>query len=304
MTTLTPVIPHLWFDREAAEAARFYASLFPDSAVEFVGKVRNTPSGDCDVVWFRLFGQPFRAIAAGPMFRFTPAISLSVHFDEMRDPEARDRLDAAWSRLSEGGTVLMPLDAYPFSPRYGWVQDRYGLSWQLTLTQESPAPPPAVMPTLMFCGEVCGKAEEAGIFYRKVIADSEPGILLHYGADMPPNRAGTVLVSNFRLGSTWIAAMDNAYPHGFGFNEAFSFMVLCRDQAEIDRQWRALSAVPDAEACGWCKDRYGLSWQVVPAGLDTIMRSGNQAGIDRVIQALLPMKKIDFAALQAAFEEG
>ncbi|MBY4897241.1 VOC family protein [Cupriavidus sp. AU9028] len=304
MTTVTPVIPHLWFDREAAEAARFYTSLFPDSAVDFVGKIRNTPSGDCDIVAFRLFGQPFRAIAAGPMFRFNPSISLSLHFDAMRDATARDRLDAAWEQLSSGGSVLMPLDAYPFSPRYGWVQDRFGLSWQLTLSAESPAPPPAIMPTLMFCGEVYGNAEEAGLFYRKVIGDSEAGLLLRYGEDMPPNRAGTVLVSSFRLGDTWIAAMDNAYPHGFSFNEAFSFMVLCRDQAEIDRHWRTLSAVPEAEACGWCKDRFGLSWQIVPAWLDTALRSGDQERVDRVIQALLPMKKIDVAALQAAFGAG
>lgn len=132
--TATPSIkPSLWFDREAHEAARFYTTDFPDSAIEKVAHFRDTPSGDVEVVFVRLSGRPFLAISAGSRITFNPFISLIVTFAPQIDPEARERLDATWKMLAEGGTALMPLDAYPFSRRFGWIQDRYGLSWQLLL---------------------------------------------------------------------------------------------------------------------------------------------------------------------------
>ncbi|WP_422650329.1 VOC family protein [Cupriavidus sp. H18C1] len=302
VTSPLTLTPHLWYDKEAVEAARFYVSVFPDSAVDFVGQVRNTPSGDCDLVRFTLWGQPFMAISAGPMFRFNPSISFFVLFDPGRDPQARERLDATWDKLVDGGQALMPLDAYPFSARFGWVQDRYGLSWQLMLTDTSSESRPPIVPALMFTGEACGKAEAAGEFWREIFPGSQAGQLVRYGPGMEPNPAGSVMFSDFRLGNTWMAAMDSGFPHGFAFNEAISFVVPCEDQASIDHYWSKLSAVPEAEVCGWCKDPFGISWQIVPAEMDTLMRSGDQAGIDRLVQALLRMKKLDAAALRSAFE--
>lgn len=300
MSLVKPITPHLWFDTQAREAAEFYCSVFPDSRVESVVTLRDTPSGDCDVVSFVLRGQPFMAISAGPLFRFNPSVSFIVNFDPARDPRARERLDAVWAALIDGGQALMPLDAYPFSPRYGWVQDRYGLSWQLILSDPAGEPRPDIVPALLFTGEVCGKAEEAGAFYRSVFDDSRPGQLVRYPDGMAPEREGTVMFSDFRLGETWFAAMDSARDHGFGFNEAISFMVHCRDQAEIDCFWDKLSAVPEAEQCGWCKDRYGLSWQVTPMVLGEAMTSGDAEKVARVTQAFLPMKKLDVAAIEAA----
>lgn len=302
MSLPQPITPHLWFDHQAREAARFYCSVFPDAGIDHEGQVRNTPSGDCDIVSFHLAGQPFMAISAGPRFRLSPAISFLVNFDPSRDAQARQALDAAWAQLIEGGQALMPLDAYPFSPRYGWVQDRYGLSWQLILTDSAGEPRPVITPSLLFTGDVCGRAEEAGAFYRSVFEDSRAGQLVRYPAGMAPEREGTVMFSDFRLGPTWMAAMDSAQAHGFGFNEAVSFVVPCRDQAQIDRYWAQLSAVPEAEACGWCKDRFGVSWQIDPAELGQMMRSPDQAAVDRVTQAFLPMKKLDLATLRAAFQ--
>ena len=96
--------------------------------------------------------------------------------------------------------------------------------------------------------------------------------------------------------------MDSAYPHAFGFNEAISFIVLCDTQAEIDEAWKKLSAVPEAEQCGWLKDRYGLSWQVVPADMTQMLRGNDQEKIERVTQAFLVMKKLDIAKLQKAYK--
>jgi predicted 3-demethylubiquinone-9 3-methyltransferase (glyoxalase superfamily) len=300
MSLPKPITPHLWFDTQAVEAARFYGSLFPDSSVDSIVTLRDTPSGDCDVVAFRLGGQPFMAISAGPLFAFNPAVSFIVNFDPSRDAHAREHLDALWKALIDGGQVLMPLDAYPFSKRYGWLQDRYGLSWQLILSDPAGEPRPLITPSLMFTGTVCGKAEEAGAFYRSVFDGSRSGQLARYPEGMPPDRAGSLMYSDFRLGDTWFAAMDSAREHGFGFNEAVSFMVTCRDQAEIDRHWAALSSVPESEQCGWCKDRYGVSWQVTPQVLGDAMSSGDRAIVDRVTRAVLGMHKIDVGAIEAA----
>jgi len=294
------IIPHLWFATQAREAVSFYCSLLPDSRIEHVTTLRGTPSGECEVVSFKLAGQPFMAISAGPYFTFNPSISFFLNFDPSRDAEARAALDATWEKLAEGGQALMPLDAYPFSQRYGWIQDRYGLSWQLILSNPEGEPRPCVIPSLLFTAENCGKAEEAGAFYRSVFPGAKAGEIARYPADLPPNHEGTLMFSDFRLGATWFAAMDSAFDHGFGFNEALSFVVPCRDQAEIDTYWEALSAVPEAEQCGWCKDRYGISWQIVPGELNEMLRDDDPAAMDRVTQALLGMKKLDLAALRTA----
>jgi len=299
MPLVKPITPHLWFDTQAREAAAFYCGVFPDSRIASVVRLRGTPSGDCDVVNFVLHGQPFMAISAGPYFTFNPSISFMVRFDP-RTPGSRERLEATWAALTDGGTALMPLDAYPFSPYYGWAQDRYGLSWQLITVDPAAPPRPAIVPVLMFTGEAYGKAEEAGAFYREVFGDAEAGEMARYPEGMPHDRAGTVTYSDFRLGPTWFGAMDSGYPHGFGFNEAVSFLVHCRDQDEIDRYWARLSAVPEAEQCGWCKDRFGVSWQISPVVLDALMTSGDAAVVDRVTRAFLGMKKLDVAAIEAA----
>ena len=152
---MKPITPHLWFDKEAKEAAEFYCSVFPNSRIKTVTTLRDTPGGDCDVVSFELNGQPFMAISAGPLFKF---------------------------------------------------------------------------------------------------------------------------------------------------NEAISFQVPCETQEDIDRYWAKLSADPKAEQCGWCKDKYGLSWQVVPTSMHEMLSKGTPEQIGRVTQAFLPMKKFDLATLQRAFD--
>jgi len=303
------IIPHLWYDKEAREAAEFYASVFPDSKVTNVTVLLDTPSGDCDVVSFELLGQPFMSISAGPLFRFNPSVSFIVNFDPSLfdaspSPEkaARAKIDEVWGRLSDGGAVLMPIDKYPFSERYGWIQDRYGLSWQLILTDPEGDPRPPIIPSLLFVGENCGKAEEAIESYLSIFRNSRLGDLIRYGAGREPDKEGTVMFADFMLEERWFAAMDSARDHNFAFNEAISFMVNCEGQEEIDYYWEKLSAVPESEQCGWLKDKFGVSWQIVPADMDEMMRSGSEEQIERVTQAFLEMKKFDLAALRRAYE--
>jgi predicted 3-demethylubiquinone-9 3-methyltransferase (glyoxalase superfamily) len=310
------IIPHLWYDKEAKEAAEFYVSVFgmgggnAESKVTNVYTLKNTPSGDCDVVSFQLWGYSFMSISAGPYFKFNPAISFMVNFDPSQDPNAKTRIDEMWAKLMEGGKALMPLDKYPFSERYGWVQDKYGLSWQLMLTKPEGEERQLIIPSMLFVGDVCGKAEEATDFYISVFhnapstssGQAKRGAIARYPAGMSPDKEGTIMFTDFMLQGQWFAAMDSAHLHDFKFNEAVSLIVNCNDQQELDYYWEKLSAVPEAEQCGWLKDKYGVLWQITPKNMDDMMQQGTPEQIERVTQAFLKMKKFDLAELEKAYK--
>jgi predicted 3-demethylubiquinone-9 3-methyltransferase (glyoxalase superfamily) len=296
------IIPCLWFDKEAREAAAFYTSVFPDSRIASMTTLHDTPSGDTDLVTFDLAGHRFMAMSAGPLFKINPSISFMLNFDPSRDGDARKNLDVMWERLSEGGTPLMPLDRYPFSERYGWTMDRYGVSWQLILSDPEGEERPFIVPSLMFVGSNAGRAEEALGFYTSVFRDVRHGLVARYGKGQEPDKEGTIMFADFMLEGQWFAAMDSARAHDLGFNEAVSLMVDCRTQDEIDYYWHKLSAVPEAEQCGWLKDQFGVSWQVTPADLDAMMTQGTPEQVARVTEAFLEMKKLDLETLRQVHE--
>jgi predicted 3-demethylubiquinone-9 3-methyltransferase (glyoxalase superfamily) len=242
------------------------------------------------------------AISAGPLFKFNPSISFMVNFDPSQDKDAKTRIDQMWEKLSAGGNILMPLDKYPFSERYGWVQDRYGLSWQLILTNPEGEERPVIIPFLLFVGDVYGKAEEASDLFLSIFKDAKRGAIVRYGAGQAPDKEGAVMFTDFMLEGQWFAAMDSAGGHNFKFNEAISLMVNCDTQKEIDYYWQKLSAVPEAEQCGWLKDKFGISWQIGPTEMDKMMRDGSPEQIARVTQAFLKMKKFDLAELRKAYQ--
>jgi predicted 3-demethylubiquinone-9 3-methyltransferase (glyoxalase superfamily) len=290
------IIPHLWFDKEAIEAANFYTATFgKDSKVQSISRLDNTPSGSTDIVSFTLLGREFRAISAGPEFKFNPSVSFHVLC------KTKEEVDAIWKRLSEGGSVLMELGAYPFSEKYGWVQDKYGLSWQVFYSSR-PDEKQKITPVLTFVGKVCGKAEEAVKFWTSVVPGSKIYSTLHYGKGEEPDQEGSLKYAGYSLSGQEFGAMDSGYEHPFTFNEAISFIVNCETQDEIDYYWKNLSAVPEAEQCGWLKDQYGFSWQVIPTGIGEMLYSDDRERIDRVTRAILAMKKFDLAALQNAYE--
>ncbi len=287
------IVPHLWYDKEAKEAAAFYISLFDQSKLLNVTVLENTPSGNAEAISFELAGQPFKAISAGPYFRFNPSMSLMVACYSI------DEVNNRWTALTDGGTELMRLGEYPFSKRYAWIQDRYGLSWQLMLI-DSEKPVPKITPTLLFSNDSCGKAEEAVKYYTNIFAASEIGIISRYGAGEAMSSKAKVNYAAFKLCGVGFSAMDNGFDVDFGFNEAFSLIVNCKDQQEIDYFWDRLSAIPEAEQCGWLKDKFGLSWQIVPEKMDEILFNSSPDEIQRVTEAFLKMKKLDIAALEQA----
>ena len=285
------IIPHLWFDKEAKEAAEFYVSVFGgQSQITNVNTLR-IPSGDTEVVSFELNGYAIEALSAGSYFKLNPSISFIVHCHSVEE------INGLWDRLIDGGSALMPLDSYDFSERFGWVKDRYGLSWQLILTDQAISE--KIIPSLMFIGEQYGKAEEAIHFYQSIFNNSSIDFISRYGKG-EGNQEGTIKQAIFRLEGQPIHITENSYHYQFGFNEAFSLMVYCDTQAEIDYYWEKLSAVPEAEACGWLKDKYGVSWQIIPTQMAEMMRIKDREKLDRYTQTFLKMKKLDLAELEKA----
>ncbi len=304
------IVPHLWFDTEAVEAAKFYVAAFGSSTsslqaggskITQTTVLKDTPSGDCDFVLFDLAGYTFMGISAGPHFKLNPSVSFMVNFDPSEDKDARKNLDALWEKLSDGGKALMPLDTYPFSDHYGWIMDKYGVSWQLILTKPEGEPRPFIIPSIMFTGDITGKADEAIDFWVSVFKNSKRGMTAPYPPGASPEKAAKIMFAEFMLEGQWFTAMDSGHMHKFSFSEAISLLVHCKDQKEIDYYSDKLSADPEAEQCGWLKDKYGFSWQASPVQMEEMLQ-GDKKAVARVMRAFMPMKRVDLAALEKAYE--
>lgn len=288
------IVPHLWYDKEAKEAALFYISLFDKSKLIKTTVIENTPSGEAELISFELAGQQFEAISAGPFFKFNPSISLIVAC------ESKDEVNTKWKALSEGGQELMPLAEYSFSKWYGWIKDKYGLSWQLMLV-DNVQEAQKITPNFLFSNETCGKAEEAVNYYAKIFENSKIDIMEEYKEGEAASPKAKIIYSGFKLDGIAFSAMDNGFEADFNFNEAFSLIVKCENQKEIDYFWDKLSAVPEAEQCGWVKDKFGVSWQIIPTIMNQMLNSGDKEKMQRVTEAFLKMKKFDIAALERAY---
>jgi predicted 3-demethylubiquinone-9 3-methyltransferase (glyoxalase superfamily) len=277
--------PCIWYDGNAKEAASFYTSLFDNSKI-----TADTPM----VVNFELHGQKFMGLNGGPMFKTNPSISFTVI------SESDEEINKLWTALSDGGMIMMPLDKYGWSEKYGFLQDKFGLSWQIMKGKYSDVNQ-KITPTFLFVGGSNGKAEAAVKLYTEIFsASSIEGILL-YKANEAPNEAGTVKHAQFILDGKVFMAMDGAGAHQFAFNEALSFVVECKDQEEINYYWNKLTSDGGKESmCGWLKDKFGVSWQIVPKVLGKLMSDPAKSG--KVMQAFLKMKKFDIAALEKAAE--
>ncbi|WP_458208536.1 VOC family protein [Haladaptatus sp. NG-SE-30] len=292
--------PNLWFDGEADEAAAFYVSVFDDSTLGTSSQydaasadASGQPEGSTMTVPFELEGQGFVALNGGPQFTFTPAISFIVNCP------TKAEVDELWAQLSDGGTELMPLDEYPFSERYGWTEDKYGVSWQLLFADYIPER--KIVPSLLFVGEQCGNAEAAIDFYTSIFHESGVGEIARYGPDQEPDEEGTVMFADFTLEGQQFAAMDSAREHEYSFTGAISFIVDCRNQEEVNYFWKELTAGGGEEGqCGWLTDRYGISWQIVPAVLPELLQDDDAEKSGEVMEAMLQMKKIDVDRLREA----
>lgn len=293
MVSKNKLVPHLWFDKEAREAAEYYASIFRDSEVTNVTAISGTPSGEVDIVSFKIWGVEFTAISAGPVFKINPSISFFVYCGS--DSEIK-RL---YNSLSENGSVLMPLDKYPWSSKYAWVQDKFGVSWQLDIDDINSGH--KIVPAILFVNDKAGAVKVAAEHYTSIFPDSK--ILMESPWDKSSGMPeGSVLFTQFKLNGYIFNSMSGGTPkHEFDFNEAVSFMVYCNDQKEIDYYWEKLSAGGSEQPCGWVKDKFGVSWQVVPVEMMTMMQTDDKEQLDRLTRSMLKMGKLDREELIRAF---
>ena len=294
------ITPFLWFDNNAEEAMKFYTSIFENSEIlhtEYYPEGSEEEhmkgmEGKVLTGLFSLMGNKFMCLDGGPLFKFTPAISLSVNLS------SEEEIDKLWEKLSDGGEVLMEYQNYPFAKKYGWCNDKFGLSWQLMLGEGDPK----ITPSLLFTKDKVGKAMEAIEYYTSLFPDSEIITVAKY-EEGEGDTVGNVKFGLFKLSGQEFIAMESGLEHSFTFNEAVSFYVNCDDQAEVDKLWEKLSAVPESEQCGWCKDKYGVSWQIVPVILSELMEGPDKARKGKVMERLMKMKKLNVKDLEDAYKE-
>lgn len=273
----TPVYPCIWYDGKGKEAAELYCSLFPDSKITSESPV---------VVAFELSGKKFIALNGGPVFQVNPSISLFVTCD------SKEEANRLWNILIQDGSVYIPIDTYPWSEHYGWLQDRFGLTWQISSSGLKDGNY-RILPSMLFVGDKFGRVAEAIDFYSGFFAKASTLTMSKY-PDGDAN-AGKTLYSEFSLNGAEIIAMDGPGDHKYTFNEGVSLVIECQNQQEIDHYWSKLSEGGEESMCGWLKDRFGVSWQVVPVQLSQWMNDSEKAA--SVMESLLKMQKIEIEKL-------
>jgi predicted 3-demethylubiquinone-9 3-methyltransferase (glyoxalase superfamily) len=299
------ISPMIWMDKGAEEAASLYASVFPNSKTGHVThyskegfEIHGGKEGTVMTIEVEIDGYPLMILNGGPLFTINPSISFFVTY------ESADQIQAIWDKLSENGKVLMALDKYPWSEKYGWLQDQYGVTWQLSLGDKKETGGDSIVPFLMFVKEHTGQAEHAMDFYVSVFHHSSITGALRYGPNELPDREGTIKHAQFKLEDQTFMAMDSAHAHQFTFNEAISLMIHCDTQDEIDYYWDKLTSGgdPKAQVCGWLKDKFGVSWQVSPRILGKLLQDPDKARVERVTKAFMKMKKFNIEELKQAYE--
>ena len=271
--------PCLWFDGKAKEAATYYSSVFENSKI-----ISENPM----VVFFELDGMQFMGLNGGPLFKINPSISFFVFADSLEE------IDQKWKQLSADGKVMMPLDKYPWNEKYGWCQDKFGVNWQLMMKADAEQ---KIVPSFMFTQQQSGKAEEAINFYTSIFNNSNVGMISRYEKG-EPDVEGYIKHARFTLNGQAFAAMDSSGPHEFTFNEGISMVVPCENQEEIDFYWNKLTEGGKESQCGWLKDKFGVSWQIVPAILGKLM--SDPAKGKRVMDVVMKSVKFNIKELENA----
>ncbi|NQJ68887.1 VOC family protein [Streptococcus suis] len=287
---MQPIIPHLWYDTEAKEAVAFYVDLF-GGKIDWTYTITDTPSGDSDLIQFQLGDMTLAAISAGPYFKLNESMSLMVNV------ASKDEVTRLYQALSEGGRILMPLGEYPFSPYYVWLEDRFGLSWQLSYAPDLDKPYQFDI-CLLFSQEQVGLAQPMLDYYKDKLPQASVGQLSYYGEGEAAVEAAKLNYAELLVAGQKMIVMDHGYGGEASFNEAFSLMLYVDSQDELNFYYDLLSAVPEAEMCGWVKDQFGISWQIVPRILMEAYDTASPETVKAVNDAVLTMKRLDFATIQ------
>ncbi|WP_276500200.1 VOC family protein [Terrimonas pollutisoli] len=265
----------LWFDGQAKEAAALYCSVFANAKITSQSPI---------VTSVDISGQSFTLLDGGPMYKPNPSISFYYICENATE------LDRIWNAFSKEGKVLMPLDKYPWGEKYGWISDKYGISWQLALGKISDVGQ-KITACLLFTGKQYGRVDEAIAHYSSIFKNTGVDGILRYGANELPDGEGKVKHAQITLNDQKFMLMESAGPHNFSFSEGVSLTIHCETQEQIDYYWEKLTESGEESMCGWLKDQFGVSWQIVPTVLNKIMSDPAKAG--KAAQAFMAMRKLD-----------
>ena len=286
---MNKITPFLWLNNNVAAATDFYTSAFKNATVV---EKRNAGGGSIQSATISIDSLEIILFNGGPLFTITPAISFFVN---RNTPEEIDEL---WNKFSDGAKVLMPLGKFPFSEKYGWLQDKFGVSWQFNLY----AGDQGIAPFILFANDQHGKAEEAIDLYTSLFKDSSIVGKTYYAAGQG-GVEGTIKHAIFSLAGQEFKAADNNFPHAFTFTHAFSLFVNCKTQEEVDYFWNKFLEGGTKSRCGWLQDKYGVSWQIIPDTLNILLNDPDPIKAKRVLDAMLKMDKLDIKTLQQAYDQ-
>jgi len=276
------ITPCLWYNGQAQEAAALYCSVFTDAKITAQSPI---------VTAINVSGHSITLLDGGPMYKPNPSISFFYIC------EKEDELNKIWNAFSKEGTVLMPLDKYPWSEKYGWINDKFGISWQISLGKISDVGQ-KITPCLMLTDKQYGRADEAIAHYSSIFKNVKIDGILRYGANELPDQEGKVKHAQFALNDQKFMIMESAAPHNFTFTEGISLTIHCETQKEIDYYWEKLTESGAESMCGWLKDKFGVSWQIIPTVLNKIMSDPAKAG--KAAQAFMAMRKLNIEQIVQA----
>lgn len=278
-----PITPCLWYNGNAREAAALYCAAFTETKITAQSPI---------VTEIDICGQRIILLDGGPIYQPNPSISLYYICDDLTE------FERIWKAFGERGKVMMPADKYPWSERYGWITDPYGISWQIALGNRSDTGGQKITPCLMFTGDQYGHAEEAIAHYSSVFKDSNTTGILRYGANETPDDEGKIKHAQVMLDGQTFMLMESAHAHDFNFTEGVSLTIYCETQQEIDYYWSRLTEDGSESMCGWLKDKFGVSWQVIPTMLGQIMSDPAKAG--KAAKAFMSMRKMNIEQIVQA----
>lgn len=276
------ITPCLWFNGQAQEAAALYVSVFNNSKITAQSPI---------VTALSVSGQSITLLDGGPKYQPNPSISFFYICEDVKE------FDRIWSTFSSEGTVLMPADKYPWSEKYGWISDKYQISWQIALGKLSDVGQ-RITPCMMFTGKQYGRVDEAIEHYSSIFKNPKIDGILRYGANEGPDREGKVKHAQIGFNGQKFMLMESAAEHNFTFSEGISLTIHCETQEEIDHYWDRLTESGAESMCGWLKDKFGVSWQIVPNVLNEIMSDPDKAG--KAAQAFMAMRKLNIEQIVQA----
>ncbi len=276
------ITPCLWFNAKAKEAATLYCSVFANAKIASQSPI---------VTEINVAGHSITLLDGGPMYQPNPSISFYYICDTEQE------LDRIWNAFVKEGTVLMPLDKYPWSEKYGWITDKYGISWQIALDKINKVSQ-KITPCLLFTGKQYGRADEAIAHYADIFKTLHVDGILRYSANELPDMEGKVKHAQITLDNQKFMLMESASPHDFTFSEGVSLTIHCETQEEIDYYWERLTESGEESRCGWLKDKFSVSWQIIPTILGKLMSDPAKAG--KAAQAFMAMRKLNIEQIVQA----